>query len=148
MKKTWRTTDRSAYPGLVSYVCYGARHGRKDRYRLAISGQRSRFPSSRAVHRFCRLQQLPSRHGLFLERGRRNEGFGGHGSLGDTEEQSIIVGWGLVYLRQTVIFFANLTVFGLFALQEFAIADAGNDHFTQHLTNDNFNVLIVDFDTL
>ncbi|RMO83569.1 hypothetical protein ALQ34_05340 [Pseudomonas syringae pv. maculicola] len=86
--------------------------------------------------------------GCLLEGGRGNERLGGQRCLGDTQQHTSEFGDKLVVCAQTLVFYQNVSQFHLVALDETGIARLGNLNFTQHLTQNGLDVLVVDLHAL
>src|SRR5471032_1526996 len=84
----------------------------------------------------------------FLEGSRRDERFGGQRRLGDTQQHASELGNEFLVARQTLVFYQNVSQFHLVALDESGIAGFSDFNFTQHLTQDGLDVLIVDLHAL
>lgn len=84
----------------------------------------------------------------FLEGSRRNERIGGQRCLGDTQQHVIEIGRDLALGDSPVIFCQQLGALHLFGLDELRITRFGDGNTTQHLTDNYFNMLIVDLHTL
>src|SRR5690606_3262831 len=79
-----------------------------------------------------------------LERRSRDEAFRCQRGLGDTEQYAIELGWLFAFSTQTDVFSHDACVFDLFTFDERRITHFKNFNFTQHLTHDYFDVLVVD----
>ncbi len=83
-----------------------------------------------------------------LERGRRDEGLGGQGGLGDAEQQRLVFGRVLVLGAHARVFGQYHRVFGLLAAQQPGIAGTGDFYLAQHLAHDDFDMFVVDLHPL
>src|SRR5476651_2702193 len=86
--------------------------------------------------------------GGLLERGRRDERFGRQRRLGDTQQNARELGNELVVASQTLVLYQNVSQLHLVALDEGGIAGFSDFNFTQHLTQDGLDVLVVDLHAL
>ena len=86
--------------------------------------------------------------GGFLERCGRKEGIGCQCGLGDTEELDLTNGWTQSFGFEAFVFFIKIDDLNLAAGEEFAVADFFNLDLTHHLANHDFDVLVVDINTL
>ena len=84
----------------------------------------------------------------FLEGSGGNERVGGQRGLGNTQQHVVEIGWDLAFGNSPVIFSQQLGTLDLLGLDELGIAWLGNRDTTEHLTDDHFNVLVVDLDAL
>src|SRR5579864_1888302 len=83
-----------------------------------------------------------------LERRRRDEGIGGERSLGDAEEQRPSSGRLAALCNHALVLFTEGELVCLLFEQEASIAHVFDFHPAHHLTNNHFDVLVRDVDTL
>ncbi len=84
----------------------------------------------------------------FLERCSGDEGLGRQGSLGDTQQIAREGCRDFTFSFQLTVGNLDARHFSLLAFQELGATSANDGAFTQHLTNDNFDVLIVNLNAL
>src|SRR5690606_20576067 len=91
---------------------------------------------------------LGKHSGGFLEGSRRDEGVRGQRSLGNTQ-QHVIVGSGDAAFRDhAIVLVEQFRTLYLFTSDEAGVTRIGDVHTAQHLTDDHFNVLVVDLHAL
>src|SRR5476651_687460 len=83
-----------------------------------------------------------------LEGGRRDERLSGQRRLGDTQQHTSEFGNEFLVASQTLVLYQYVSQFHLVALDETRIAGFSDFNFTQHLTQDGLDVLIVDLHAL
>ena len=83
--------------------------------------------------------------GGLLEGCRGNKAFRGQRRLGNPEKQRFCNRRLLAFSKQPVTFIFELPPFDLFADHEFRISGHGNHYPAQHLTDNDFNMLVIDF---
>src|SRR5258706_9092780 len=101
-------------------------------------------------------QVINTRHGSrfgqnarrVLEGGRAQEAFSFQRGLGDAEQNRLGFGWFAAHLVHALVLFVEFDLVDLLAPEERSVSRLGDAHFTQHLSNDDFNVLVVDRHTL
>ena len=86
--------------------------------------------------------------GGVLEGGGGDEGLGLEGGLGDTQEDGLAVGGAAMLLHSLLVDAGERGAVHLVAPEETGIARVLHAHLAEHLGNDDFNVLVVDFHTL
>ena len=86
--------------------------------------------------------------GRFLEGSRGDEAVGGQRRLRNTEEHVFVLRRGLAGGDRTIVLIKHFRAFDLFARDELRVARIGDLHAAQHLTNNHFNVLVVDLHAL
>ena len=86
--------------------------------------------------------------GGFLERRRRDERLGCQRGFGDTQQYTFAFGCDLLSLTELLVFFQERGVFHLITRNKAAVAVLSDEYFTQHLTDDDFDVLVIDAYTL
>src|SRR5690554_32319 len=86
--------------------------------------------------------------GGFLERRRRNERVSGQRGLGDTQQHVFVRGRNAALGDHAIVFVQQFGTLDLLTGDEAGIARINDVHTTQHLTHDDFDVLVVDLHTL
>src|SRR6185369_7569845 len=83
-----------------------------------------------------------------LERSRRDERIGRERRLRDTKQQRLCLSNFAVFLSDALVLVLEAETIDLLFEQEFRVADFLDLHPAQHLTNNHFDVLVVDVHTL
>src|SRR5690606_25012824 len=86
--------------------------------------------------------------GGFLEGSRRDEGVGRQRSLGDAQQHVLVRGRNTAFGDHAIVFVQQLGALHLFTGDEVGVTRVNDVHATQHLTDDHFNVLVVDLHAL
>src|SRR5690606_22932282 len=86
--------------------------------------------------------------GGFLEGSRRVEGVGRQRSLGDAQQHVLVRGRNTAFGDHAIVFVQQLGALHLFTGDEVGVTRVNDVHATQHLTDDHFNVLVVDLHAL
>src|SRR5690606_12324747 len=86
--------------------------------------------------------------GGFLEGSRRDEGVGRQRGLGNTQQHVFVRSWNTVFSQDAIVLVQQFGAFNLFTRHEAGITSNHNGHAAQRLTNNHFNVLVVDLHTL
>ena len=84
----------------------------------------------------------------FLEGSGGNEGVGGQRSLRDAEQDVVVLRRRLAFGDNAVVFVEHFAAFNLFARDEVRVARIRDLHAAQHLTDNHFDVLVVDLHAL
>src|SRR5690606_5466688 len=86
--------------------------------------------------------------GGFLEGSSRNEGVGRQRGLGDAQQHVVVGGGDAAFCDYAVVLVQQFGTLNLFTGNEAGVTRINDIHTTQHLTDDHFNVLVVDLHAL